>query len=308
MRSVRWIAPAAWLAITALVGGCGGADSLYGTPGAGGDGGSATGTTSTGTGTTSTGSGGTGTGTAGAGGGTAGGSVGGAPCAPVGHDEDGDTVDDACDSCPSYPNTPQVDGDQDGLGNACEAPADPALWQKVASFESFVAAPGASWELGDFTHAPDELVVVAPYGGRNADWLTPLSGLYSVETTFAYDDNEAGWAGVRFAIGETWWGCLVHRVWTLDGHRYDLGLWEFPGSGSQQVLLRSEQQDVGAEPADRPRRVRVHVRQGGSVLCTYDDTDGRHGEIEAQAGNADGLVGLRAYDTQARFFSFVVYQ
>lgn len=40
-------------------------------------------------------------------------------CVPVGHDEDGDTVDDACDVCPHLPG-PQVDGDGDGVGDACD--------------------------------------------------------------------------------------------------------------------------------------------------------------------------------------------
>jgi hypothetical protein len=226
----------------------------------------------------------------------------------VGHDEDGDAVDDACDSCPSYANPPQADGDQDGLGDACEAPGDPALWQTVVSFDPFVAPPGATWDLGDYTHAPDELQIATPFGaGRNADFMTPLSGAYSVETTFAYDGDESNWAGIRFAIGAGWWACMVRRVWAVNGYRYDLGLWEFPGTGTQ-ILPRAEVADVGAEPAGRPRRIRAHVRPGGNVLCTYDDTDGQHGELEYQVGNADGLVGLRAYDTQVHFFNFVAYQ
>jgi len=272
-----------------------------------GDGG--TGGTAGAGGTAGTGGAGASSGSGGSGAGSTSSGTGGTSCTPVGHDEDGDTVDDACDNCPSYGNQTQVDGDQDEVGDACEAPGDPALWHTVASFDAFVAAPGSAWDLGAYSHALDELQISTPYdAGRNADWLTPQTGSYSVETTFAYDGNEAAWAGVRFAInGQSWWACLAQRTWVNNEYRYNIGLWEYPGTGTS-VLPRAEAQNVGAEPAGRPRRVRAHVRPGGSVLCTYDDTDNRHGEVEYQVGNADGRVGLRAYDTYVHFFNFVTYQ
>jgi hypothetical protein len=42
------------------------------------------------------------------------------PCVPVGHDEDGDAVDDACDNCPTESDHAQVDSDGDGVGDACD--------------------------------------------------------------------------------------------------------------------------------------------------------------------------------------------
>jgi hypothetical protein len=41
------------------------------------------------------------------------------PCTPVGHDEDSDTIDDACDSCLSDPNE-GIDTDGDGVDNSCD--------------------------------------------------------------------------------------------------------------------------------------------------------------------------------------------
>src|SRR2546423_13272410 len=47
------------------------------------------------------------------------------PCAPIGHDEDGDGVDDACDDCPATKNAGQEDGDGDQVGDLCDPyPAD----------------------------------------------------------------------------------------------------------------------------------------------------------------------------------------
>jgi len=295
------------IALPVLLFGCGDSSTLFGEPGTtGGGAGGATG--GGGTASSSSGDGGT-TSTSGVGG--AGGSTGGSggtSCTPVGHDEEQDTVDDACDNCPSYGNDTQGDGDQDGLGDACEAPGDPALWSTVASFEPFVAPP-TGWDLGDFSHGSDVLQINTPFNaGRNADWLTPQAGNYSVETSFAYQGNVGAWAGVRFAInGPSWWACLVQRSMTTGGIRYDLGLWEYPGTGNN-VLLRAESEDVGADPVGLARRVRVHVRPGGNLLCTYDDAANQQGQVEYQAGNADGLVGLRAYDTHVHFFNFVTYQ
>lgn len=47
------------------------------------------------------------------------------PCNPVGHDEDQDGVDDACDVCPQLASD-ATDSDHDGVGDACDLhPAEP---------------------------------------------------------------------------------------------------------------------------------------------------------------------------------------
>jgi hypothetical protein len=306
MRFSRPAALVAMAAIPVLSLACGEDSSLFGqpAPGTGGTGGS---TSSSGSGgsTSSSGIGGAGGSTqmGGAGG------TGGTSCTPVDHDEDGDTVDDGCDNCPSYGNFAQDNGDQDEVGDLCEAPGDPALWQTIESFEPFVVPPGAGWNLDGYAHGPDELEVDTPFNaGRNANWLTPQAGTYSVETSFAYDGNSTGYAGVRFGDkGAAWWACLVNRSWALNGFRYDIAIWEYPGTGTQ-VLLRAQTDNVGGEPAGLHRRVRVHVRPGGDVLCTYEDEDNHYGEVQYGGGNVDGGVGLRAYDTHLHFFNFVVYK
>lgn len=60
--------------------------------------------------------------------------------APVGHDEDDDGVDDACDVCPQLADD-QGDSDADGVGNACDL-ADTA--QQRLMFDPFTSAR-ADW-------------------------------------------------------------------------------------------------------------------------------------------------------------------
>ena len=46
------------------------------------------------------------------------------PCNPVISDLDADTIGDACDNCPSTPNTDQADFDHDGIGDVCDPDSD----------------------------------------------------------------------------------------------------------------------------------------------------------------------------------------
>ena len=79
------------------------------------------------------------------------------PCTPINHNEDGDSLDDGCDSCPTVTNV-GVDGDGDGLDNAC----DPNLgtnqrdqilfWTTFPTSTTltadFTSSSGAMWEAG----------------------------------------------------------------------------------------------------------------------------------------------------------------
>lgn len=62
---------------------------------------------------------------------------------PVGHDEDGDGVDDTCDACPET-GTSQVDADLDGVGDDCDP--DQTIAHTRVLFDPFTG-PRAEWLL-----------------------------------------------------------------------------------------------------------------------------------------------------------------
>jgi hypothetical protein len=69
------------------------------------------------------------------------------PCAPVGHDEDGDSVDDACDVCPHLPDVQQPDADGDGVGDMCD-PNPMAARERIAFFDPYTSMR-SEWEYNN---------------------------------------------------------------------------------------------------------------------------------------------------------------
>ncbi len=59
-------------------------------------------------------------------------------CSPSGHDEDGDGIDDACDTCPHVADPDQLDTDGDQVGDACD-PEPTIPRQRIVLFDPFVS-------------------------------------------------------------------------------------------------------------------------------------------------------------------------
>lgn len=83
------------------------------------------------------------------------------PCSDaIGHDEDDDGIDDACDTCPGVGDATNADGDDDGVGDACDPTPATACEQRLR-FDGFgaqvTALVSATW-----VHDGDDLLQANP--------------------------------------------------------------------------------------------------------------------------------------------------
>lgn len=245
-----------------------------------------------------------------------------ATCTPVGHDEDGDGTDDACDTCPTLPDPGQDDADGDGLGDACEWPGDPGLLDHVDHLETWRDGPPApaGWDLDPgFSVETDRVAGTNADGGANAIWDLALTRPYGVEMGFSFaGPGGGGWVGLLFGHADVgtgvpaFYGCFLRRQEMGPTVQTSLELWHYPGSG-QNVLM--DEQVTNAEPANTPanslRRLRVFV-QGDAVRCLFSNADGVRQETShtytAPPGGIEGAVGYRIYAQTAEFTYLVTYR
>ncbi len=84
--------------------------------------------------------------------------------APVGHDEDRDGVDDACDVCPHLSDD-QADGDGDRVGDACD-PEPTVPRQRIVMFDPFLSL--ARWSKSSDESVDNDAAVLLSSTGTKA--------------------------------------------------------------------------------------------------------------------------------------------
>jgi hypothetical protein len=216
-------------------------------------------------------------------------------------------VDDACDNCPTVINPDQQNGDQDGLGDACEDAEDPGLLGGIQYFEPFLSA--SNWtQNAVFEQGTDEMTTIAPCAGLCLEtllWTASLTGTWAVEATFRMTTN-GGYTGVVFSSdGDSSFGSLELHTAAADR---SLAFWPHPGGG--QALATVQQAETAQEPAQTWRRLRV-TRSGDSITGEFWNGSGAYKTLSlgaAQSGLAtEGMAGLVINAASARFQSFVIY-
>ncbi len=125
------------------------------------------------------------------------------PCVtPVGHDEDGDSVDDACDGCPHLADPEQIDSDGDGVDDVCDPnPATPG--DAIAFFDPFTAIrPEWTFTANLFTQSGDDLDVDATVTYFHASLPMPLGRVhYAYSATLVTVAPPAGASTDQILVG-----------------------------------------------------------------------------------------------------------
>jgi hypothetical protein len=150
-------------------------------------------------------------------------------CTAVGHDEDNDGVDDACDVCPHIPG-PQADLDGDGVGDACDP--EPAIGrQSIVLFDPFTSL--ANWTSMGATQAGDDAILdaingsrelVRPYTPNNDLFMIGMTagasgaGQYNFALVTAPISSPAGFYCEMFDTGGSFSTTML--TWTTDGTSY----------------------------------------------------------------------------------------
>ena len=98
---------------------------------------------------------------------------------PVAHDEDNDTIDDACDPCPHVAGDTR-DRDGDGVGDACD-PLPDAPTEKLRIFDSFASLRPAWVVVGSTTIVNDALAVDGRGAAMHAEIAVPDEPLGVIE-------------------------------------------------------------------------------------------------------------------------------
>jgi hypothetical protein len=237
------------------------------------------------------------------------------PCAPVGHDEDFDIVDDGCDLCPTVADPGQRDADRDGLGDICEWPGSPGTLDEVVWFDAFApidvgsyAATGAAtWTAGGDSVEAEAWGDLVDASGNLILEGHVLSPPYAVEATVdATTLGPNSWSGVVFAVPES--GALDSRTFVFCTYAYggSVQVWGF--DPDYTWLARSAFVSLD----DGTLRFRVLVDAAGGVTCTVTDGRGSSATVSVDPGlmpaPTSGLAGMRIYEMSASFRNFIIYQ
>ena len=232
----------------------------------------------------------------------------------VGHDEDGDSVDDNCDNCPTYENLNQADADADGVGDVCEAPGDDTVISSIQIFDPMLDDE-ASWTVtrGTWDYGSDVVSGTAIPEDGNYLNVTSLSGdPFGVEGTFYFTQAsppDSSWTAIIFSIRTTFLGITAYEC-VYQRENQQLQIWRLPTLSTDWSLLEAVDTNTTV-PASGWHKIHAFY-DGSKVVCEYLDESGAAVSAEITGGDVandmSGTMGLRVYNERAVFTSFVAYE
>lgn len=194
-------------------------------------------------------------------------------CAPVGHDEDGDGIDDACDVCPHRADPGQGDLDGDQVGDACD-PQPTIARQKIVVFDPFRDL--TAWTRSSDESASGDSAVLNANGGIKALFRPYTSatdlfeiGVMATSTTgtpaLVMVNLDTGTTGNYFCEIYDDGASLLQFTYTVDGSTYF-------HPGSTPIVHRLAQGDGRLQLERDATNVRCSASWSGETLAVGGPT------------------------------------
>ncbi|HTJ46109.1 MAG TPA: hypothetical protein VL463_28585 [Kofleriaceae bacterium] len=247
-----------------------------------------------------------------------------AGCAPIGHDEDLDGIDDGCDDCPEIADPLQADQDHDFVGDACDpSPQDPH--DALVFFDSF-AVPDpwngvrGTWNRQDDALAELDLSTPSTLALRTVPDPSAAEITYDVVFTVdAYGPALVGESPAYRGIGVWWqatggssvsepsgWLCQIAEDISATVPTTTVELDSFSTQTTQYGLV-----PFGSH-IPLGTRGRFRIFQGSVQNAIGGSCDFALGSITAQVGTKDhpftmGTIGVRSFRTAVHVTSVTAF-